>query len=76
MRGGMGGQAVEPGTYAVKLTAGGKVLTGKVTVRLDPIQDRRTRSSRPADKEQRPGPSEKGRPAGGAPFVSMRKTPT
>ena len=37
-RGGMGGQAVEPGTYAVRLTAGGKVLTGKVTVRLDPIQ--------------------------------------
>ncbi|MCK7482945.1 MAG: hypothetical protein M0C28_41900 [Candidatus Moduliflexus flocculans] len=30
-RGGMGGQAAEPGTYAVKLTAGGKMLmTGKV----------------------------------------------
>ena len=39
-RGGMGGQAAEPGTYAVKLTVGGKVLTGKVTVRLDPIAAR------------------------------------
>jgi hypothetical protein len=38
MRGGMGGQQAEPGAYTVKLTAGGKVLTGKVTVRLDPIQ--------------------------------------
>ena len=38
MRGGMGGQQVEPGTYVVKLTAGGKTLTGKVVVRLDPIQ--------------------------------------
>ena len=38
MRGGMGGQQAEPGVYTVKLTAGGKVLTGKVTVRLDPIQ--------------------------------------
>ncbi len=37
-RGGMGGQQAEPGTYVVKLTAGGKTLTGKVVVRLDPIQ--------------------------------------
>ncbi len=37
MRGGMGGQVAEPGTYAVKLTAGGKTLTGKVAVRLDPM---------------------------------------
>lgn len=37
MRGGMGGQPAEPGTYAVKLTAGGKVMTGKVAVRLDPM---------------------------------------
>jgi hypothetical protein len=37
MRGGMGGQFAEPGTYAVKLTAGGKTYTGKVTVRLDPM---------------------------------------
>jgi hypothetical protein len=35
---GMGGQQAEPGTYVVKLTAGGKTLTGKVAVRLDPIQ--------------------------------------
>ena len=38
-RGGMGGgQVAEPGVYAVKLTVGGKTLTTKVTVRLDPIQ--------------------------------------
>jgi photosystem II stability/assembly factor-like uncharacterized protein len=37
MRGGMGGQVAEPGTYAVKLTAGGKTFTGKVAVRLDPM---------------------------------------
>ena len=37
MRGGMGGQVAEPGTYAVKLTAGGKTLTGKIAVRLDPM---------------------------------------
>jgi photosystem II stability/assembly factor-like uncharacterized protein len=34
---GMGGQNAEPGTYAVKLTVGGKTYTGKVTVRLDPM---------------------------------------
>ena len=34
----MGGQAAEPGTYAVKLTVGGKTYTGKVVVRLDPMQ--------------------------------------
>jgi photosystem II stability/assembly factor-like uncharacterized protein len=39
MRGGpMGGQMAEPGTYAVKLTVGDKTYTGKVAVRLDPIQ--------------------------------------
>jgi len=39
MRGGpMGGQMAEPGTYAVKLTVGDKTYTGKVVVRLDPIQ--------------------------------------
>ena len=38
MRGGMGGQVAEPGTYAVKLTVGGKTYTSKVAVRLDPIQ--------------------------------------
>jgi len=37
-RGMMGGQAAEPGTYAVKLTVGGKTYTGKVAVRLDPLQ--------------------------------------
>jgi photosystem II stability/assembly factor-like uncharacterized protein len=38
-RGGMmGGQVAEPGTYAVKLTVAGKTYTGKVAVRLDPIQ--------------------------------------
>ena len=36
---GMGGQAAEPGTYIVRLTAGGKTYTGKVSVRLDPIQE-------------------------------------
>ena len=39
MRGGpMGGQMAEPGTYAVKLTVGDKTYTGKVSIRLDPIQ--------------------------------------
>ncbi len=38
MRSGMGGQVAEAGTYAVKLTVGGKTYTGKVAVRLDPIQ--------------------------------------
>jgi hypothetical protein len=33
-----GGQLAAPGVYAVKLTVGGKTLTTKVTVRLDPIQ--------------------------------------
>jgi hypothetical protein len=37
-RGMGGGQLAEPGTYLVKLTAGGKTYTGKVSVRLDPIQ--------------------------------------
>ena len=37
-RGGMGGQMAEPGTYAVKLTVGDKTYTGKVSVRLDPMQ--------------------------------------
>jgi photosystem II stability/assembly factor-like uncharacterized protein len=38
-RGGFcGGQIAEPGTYAVKLTVNGKTYTGKVAVRLDPIQ--------------------------------------
>jgi len=37
-RGMGGGQAVGPGTYAVKLTVGGKTYTGKVAVRLDPMQ--------------------------------------
>jgi photosystem II stability/assembly factor-like uncharacterized protein len=34
----MGGQVAEPGTYAVKLTVGDKTYTGKVAVRIDPIQ--------------------------------------
>jgi hypothetical protein len=34
----MGTQAAEPGTYAVRLTVGGKTYNGKVAVRLDPIQ--------------------------------------
>jgi hypothetical protein len=38
MRGGMGGQIAEPGTYAIKLTVGDKTCTGKVAVRLDPMQ--------------------------------------
>ena len=38
MRGGMGGMQAEPGTYAVKLTVGGKEYKGKVAVRLDPMQ--------------------------------------
>jgi photosystem II stability/assembly factor-like uncharacterized protein len=33
-----GGQLADAGVYAVKLTVGGKTYTGKVTVRLDPIQ--------------------------------------
>jgi photosystem II stability/assembly factor-like uncharacterized protein len=37
MRGGMGGQNAEPGTYIIKLTVGDKTYTGKVTVRLDPM---------------------------------------
>lgn len=37
---GMGGvQMAEPGTYTVKLAVGGKTYTGKVSVRLDPIQE-------------------------------------
>ncbi len=39
MRGGGGGPMAEPGTYAVKLTVNGKTYTGKVAVRLDPIQE-------------------------------------
>jgi photosystem II stability/assembly factor-like uncharacterized protein len=35
---GQGGQIAEAGTYLVRLTVGGKSLTGKVSVRLDPIQ--------------------------------------
>ncbi len=38
MRGGLGGRPAEPGLYPVTLTAGGKTYTGKVAVRLDPIQ--------------------------------------
>jgi len=38
MRGGLGGQAAEPGTYIVKLTVGEKTYTSKVAVRLDPMQ--------------------------------------
>jgi hypothetical protein len=34
----MGGQAAEPGTYLIKLTVNGQSYTGKVDVRLDPIQ--------------------------------------
>jgi photosystem II stability/assembly factor-like uncharacterized protein len=37
MRGGMGGQSAEPGTYVIKLTVGDKTYTGKVAVRLDPM---------------------------------------
>jgi len=33
-----GGPQAEPGTYALKLTVGDKTYTGKVVVRLDPIQ--------------------------------------
>ncbi len=40
-RGGMGGQAAEPGTYTVKLTVGGKTYTGKVSVRADPMHTAR-----------------------------------
>jgi photosystem II stability/assembly factor-like uncharacterized protein len=35
---GMGGQTAEPGTYLVTLTVNGQTFTGKVDVRLDPIQ--------------------------------------
>jgi hypothetical protein len=35
---GMGGQTAEPGSYLVKLTVNGKSYTGKVEVRLDPIE--------------------------------------
>jgi len=38
MRGGMGARAAEPGVYPITLTVGGKTYTGKVSVRLDPIQ--------------------------------------
>jgi hypothetical protein len=34
----MGGQLAEPGVYVIKLTVGGKTYSGKVSVRLDPIQ--------------------------------------
>ena len=37
-RGPAGGQLAEAGVYAVKLTVGGKTYSGKVSVRLDPIQ--------------------------------------
>ena len=36
---GMGGQMAEAGTYVVKLTVGGKTYAGKVSVKLDPIQE-------------------------------------
>jgi hypothetical protein len=36
-RGGMGGMTAEPGVYLVKMTVGGKTLTGKITVRQDPM---------------------------------------
>ena len=36
-RGGMGGMNAEPGVYLVKMTVGGKTLTGKITVRQDPM---------------------------------------
>jgi len=39
MRGGMAGLNAEPGVYLVKMTVGGKTLTGKVTVRQDPMLD-------------------------------------
>jgi len=35
--GGMGANVAEPGVYAVKMTAGGKTLTGKITIRQDPM---------------------------------------
>ena len=38
-RGGFGGQTAEPGVYSVKMTANGKTASGKITVRLDPIQN-------------------------------------
>jgi photosystem II stability/assembly factor-like uncharacterized protein len=38
-RGGFGGGTAEPGVYAVKMTANGKTTTGKITIRLDPIQN-------------------------------------
>ncbi|MDP2915893.1 MAG: hypothetical protein Q8O91_10625 [Candidatus Aminicenantes bacterium] len=36
-RGGMGGMTAEPGVYLVKMTVGDKTLTGKITVRQDPM---------------------------------------
>jgi photosystem II stability/assembly factor-like uncharacterized protein len=36
--GGLAGLQAGPGTYVVKLTVNGKTTTGKITVRLDPIQ--------------------------------------
>ena len=41
-RGMGGGQMAEAGVYVVKLTVGGKTTTGRVTVRLDPIQSAQT----------------------------------
>ena len=38
-RGGMGANVAEPGVYAVKMTVGGKTMTGKVMVRQDPMLD-------------------------------------
>jgi hypothetical protein len=35
----MGASVAEPGVYAVKMTVGGKSLTGKLTVRQDPMLD-------------------------------------
>ena len=35
--GGFGANVAEPGVYAVKMTVGGKTLTGKLTVRQDPM---------------------------------------
>jgi photosystem II stability/assembly factor-like uncharacterized protein len=37
--GGRGASVAEPGVYAVKMTVGGKSLTGKLTVRQDPMLD-------------------------------------
>ena len=35
--GGFGANVAEPGVYAVKMTVNGKTLTGKLTVRQDPM---------------------------------------